>query len=94
MYSVKQVHFNIVDTSENVSKLLSHKNILVTSLHIGDFWIDMKLISRRATQATHKEEQEKTFAFSGWIKIKHTRRYKEIEHLWHVEAADILNVVK
>lgn len=90
MYKVKHYHFTVEDRLENLDKILSHPNILIKEFKREQFWTNYLGISDE-----YKSHDNTTIAsIDCYLKVKHSRRLKEMEMLWKVTAEDVLSVVK
>jgi hypothetical protein len=96
MYKVKRTKFIVEDTRYNIEKILDHPDILIMNFGIKELWSTFR---RNETYDndffSHALPENKIFVFVDcYIKLKHTRRYKETSAYWTVTAKQVLAVVK
>ena len=96
MYKVKRTKFIVEDTRYNIEKILDHPDILVMNFGIKELWSTFRRDESYDNYFfSHASLENKIYVFVDcYIKLKHTRRYKETAEYWTVTAKQVLAVVK
>lgn len=89
MYKIKHIQFTVEDTIDNLDKILAHPNILVKEFQKQMLWTNFLEEDR------YKSNDGTILAgIDCYLKVKHSRRLKEIDTSWIISAKDVLSVVK
>ena len=89
MYKIKHTQFTVEDTLDNLDKILAHPNILVKEFQRQMLWTNFLEEDR------YKSNDGTILAsIDCYLKVKHSRRLKEIDTSWIISAKDVLSVVK
>ena len=91
MYKVEHVQFRVEDYPSNFKKILNHENILIKGFKLAELW---STYDRRSHTDEYKVPEKNVYDFDAYLKIKHSRRYKEAQMLWNISVNDILAIVK
>ena len=97
MYKVKRTQFILEDTRYNIEKILDHPDILIMNFGIKELWSTFRRDESYEDDYffSHVSPENKIYVFVDcYIKLKHTRRYKETAEYWTVTAKQVLAVVK
>lgn len=88
MYTIKHLQLNVKDTIDNFEKILDHPNIIVKKFQRQRFW------TNRLTKEYKYDNIMTAASIDCYLKVKHSRRLKEITQSWIISAKDVLLVVK
>lgn len=91
MYKIKHIQFTVEDTLDNLDKILAHPNILVKEFQRQILWTNFELI-KRDNYKSH--DNITSVSIDCYLKVKHSRRLKEIDTSWIISAKDVLSIVK
>ena len=91
MYKIKHIQFMVEDTIDNLDKLLVHPNILVKEFQKQMLWTNAGLIKGDKYESN---DNTRLAIIDCYLKVKHSRRLKEIDTSWIISVKDVLSVVK
>ena len=88
MYKIKHLQFAVEDTLDNIDKILLHPNILIKKFQKHMLWTNCLI-------EEYNYDDNMTLAYIDcYLKVKHSRRLKEMNSSWRISAKDVLLVVK
>ena len=93
MYKVKHIQFMVEDTIDNLDNLLAHPNILIKKFQKQMLWTNYGLIKGDINES-YKNTTLSLAIIDCYLKVKHSRRLKELDTSWIISAKDVLSVVK
>lgn len=95
MYKIKYIEYLVNDTPSNLLKLFNHSNILIKEFKDAElFWTTVPEKYYSTEDYIPYYYNTTTKLLSAYIKIKHSRRYKEIDGLWAKNVKDIMSIIK